>query len=76
MAHSTSNAPAATLTGVLERIIFLNEENHDTIAEFRPDEKSAPPSPSKSTASATPAPPLPRSLNLSCHLGTIGVAFL
>ncbi len=59
MAHSTSNAPAATLTGVLERIIFLNEENHYTIAEFRPDEKSAPPSPSKSTASATPAPPLP-----------------
>jgi exodeoxyribonuclease V alpha subunit len=59
VAHSTSNAPAATLTGVLERIIFLNEENHYTIAEFRPDEKSAPPSPSKSTASATPAPPLP-----------------
>ena len=28
---------AATLTGVLERIIFLNEENHYTIAEFRPD---------------------------------------
>jgi len=26
-----------TLTGVLERIIFLNEENHYTIAEFRPD---------------------------------------
>ena len=59
MATSNSNAPAATLTGVLERIIFLNEENHYTIAEFRPDEKSAPPSPAKSTASATPAPPLP-----------------
>ena len=59
MAHSTSNASAATLTGVLERIIFLNEENHYTIAEFRPDEKSAPPSPAKSAASATPAPPLP-----------------
>ncbi len=29
--------PSATLTGVLERIIFLNEENHYTIAEFRPD---------------------------------------
>lgn len=29
-----------TLTGVLERIIFFNEENHYTIAEFRP-EKSA-----------------------------------
>ena len=30
-------APSATLTGVLERIIFHNEENHYTIAEFRPD---------------------------------------
>ena len=31
-------APAAhTLTGVIERIIFLNEENHYTIAELRPD---------------------------------------
>jgi exodeoxyribonuclease V alpha subunit len=29
--------PAATLTGVVERIIFLNEENHYTIAELRPD---------------------------------------
>ncbi len=31
--------PAAqtALTGVVERIIFLNEENHYTIAEFRPD---------------------------------------
>jgi exodeoxyribonuclease V alpha subunit len=29
-------APSA-LTGVVERIIFLNEENHYTIAEFRPD---------------------------------------
>jgi exodeoxyribonuclease V alpha subunit len=27
-----------TLTGVLERIIFLNEENHYTIAEFRRDD--------------------------------------
>ena len=27
----------ASLAGVLERIIFLNEENHYTIAEFRPD---------------------------------------
>jgi exodeoxyribonuclease V alpha subunit len=26
-----------SLTGVVERIIFLNEENHYTIAEFRPD---------------------------------------
>ncbi len=31
--------PAAqtALTGVVERIIFLNEENHYTIAEFRPE---------------------------------------
>jgi len=27
-------APSAVLTGVVERIIFLNEENHYTIAEF------------------------------------------
>jgi exodeoxyribonuclease V alpha subunit len=27
----------SALTGVVERIIFLNEENHYTIAEFRPD---------------------------------------
>ena len=32
---SPSASPADTLTGVLERIIFLNEENHYTIAEFR-----------------------------------------
>jgi exodeoxyribonuclease V alpha subunit len=32
-----SSSPPATLTGVVERIIFLNEENHYTIAEFRPD---------------------------------------
>ena len=50
----TSPASSATLTGVLERIIFLNEENHYTIAEFRPDEKSAPPSPAQSAASAPP----------------------
>ncbi len=49
---SSSPASSATLTGVLERIIFLNEENHYTIAEFRPDEKSAPPPP-------TPAPSPP-----------------
>ncbi len=29
---------SSTLKGVLERIIFLNEENHYTIAEFRADE--------------------------------------
>ncbi len=32
-----SSFSSATLTGVVERIIFLNEENHYTIAEFRPD---------------------------------------
>jgi exodeoxyribonuclease V alpha subunit len=40
--HSSS-----TLTGVVERIIFLNEENHYTIAEFRPD---APPANGKAAA--------------------------
>src|SRR5882757_650305 len=30
-------AASATLTGVLERIVFSNEENHYTIAEFRPE---------------------------------------
>src|SRR5258706_8334514 len=34
---ATPHTPSATLTGVLERIIFHNEENHYTIAEFRPD---------------------------------------
>ncbi len=29
--------PLSSLRGVLERIIFLNEENHYTIAELRPD---------------------------------------
>jgi len=37
VAHSGSSSSSAQLTGVLERIIFLNEENHYTIAEFRPD---------------------------------------
>jgi exodeoxyribonuclease V alpha subunit len=31
-------ALSSSLTGVVERIIFLNEENHYTIAEFRPDQ--------------------------------------
>ena len=39
-------APSA-LTGVLERIIFLNEENHYTIAEFRPDTRPAAAAPAK-----------------------------
>jgi exodeoxyribonuclease V alpha subunit len=37
-------APSA-LTGVVERIIFLNEENHYTIAEFRPDAGDGPAKP-------------------------------
>jgi exodeoxyribonuclease V alpha subunit len=32
-----ASSPAANLTGVIERIIFFNEENHYTIAELRPD---------------------------------------
>ena len=34
---AVASLPAAILTGVVERIIFLNEESHYTIAEFRPD---------------------------------------
>ncbi|CAM3017963.1 SF1B family DNA helicase RecD2 [Rariglobus hedericola] len=34
---AVSPANSDNLTGVLERIIFFNEENHYTIAEFRPD---------------------------------------
>ncbi|WP_438481287.1 SF1B family DNA helicase RecD2 [Oleiharenicola lentus] len=36
-----SPAPSSSLTGVLERIIFFNEENHYTIAELKPDKKPA-----------------------------------
>jgi exodeoxyribonuclease V alpha subunit len=35
---AASSAHFDTLTGVLERIIFFNEENHYTIADFRPDD--------------------------------------
>ncbi len=35
--HVTASSAPSGLTGVVERIIFLNEENHYTIAEFRPD---------------------------------------
>src|SRR5688572_2580150 len=34
---SVASPSAETLTGVLERIIFFNEENHYTIAELKPD---------------------------------------
>jgi exodeoxyribonuclease V alpha subunit len=37
VAHSPPPPAPAALTGVVERIIFLNEENHYTIAEFRPE---------------------------------------
>jgi len=36
--------PPSTLRGVLERIVFLNEENSYTIAELRPDSADAVPS--------------------------------
>jgi exodeoxyribonuclease V alpha subunit len=36
-----TKSSGATLTGVVERIIFLNEENHYTIAEFRPEAAAA-----------------------------------
>ncbi|TAG31731.1 MAG: ATP-dependent RecD-like DNA helicase, partial [Verrucomicrobia bacterium] len=35
---TVAQASGDSLNGVLERIVFLNEENHYTIAEFRPDE--------------------------------------
>ena len=39
MANVTSSSAGAanSLTGVVERIIFFNEENHYTIAELRPE---------------------------------------
>ncbi len=37
MAAALPPSSASSLTGVLERIIFFNEENHYTIAELRPD---------------------------------------
>ncbi|MBI5690088.1 MAG: ATP-dependent RecD-like DNA helicase [Verrucomicrobia bacterium] len=39
---SPASQPAETLSGVIERIIFLNEENHYTIAELRPDAPGRP----------------------------------
>jgi exodeoxyribonuclease V alpha subunit len=38
---SAEPTASATLQGVLERIIFFNEENHYTIAEFRPGDGAA-----------------------------------
>lgn len=45
-----SSSPPESLTGVLERIIFFNEENHYTIAELKPD---------KGTETVTVTGPLP-----------------
>ena len=46
MPATTPPAPD-TLTGVIERIIFLNEENHYTIAELRPDAPAGPRGPGR-----------------------------
>ncbi len=48
---------AETLTGVLERIIFLNEENHYTIAELKPEVGRVDPNAPKSTVTITGALP-------------------
>ncbi|MDP3073085.1 MAG: AAA family ATPase [Opitutaceae bacterium] len=50
MPPPAASSASATLTGVLERIIFLNEENHYTIAEFRPDLPPAPRADAKARA--------------------------
>jgi len=52
---STPAATSVALTGVVERIIFLNEENHYTIAEFRPEG----PDPKGRTEPVTIVGPLP-----------------
>ena len=46
------------MTGVVERIIFLNEENHYTIAEFRPEQPVGSPSKDRPDA-VTITGPLP-----------------
>ena len=43
----------SVLTGVVERIIFLNEENHYTIAEFRPETTKGPKASSDKSDSVT-----------------------
>ncbi len=50
---------AATLTGVLERIIFFNEENHYTIAELRTEVGRGVPSAPGKDATITITGPLP-----------------
>ncbi|HYP16674.1 MAG TPA: ATP-dependent RecD-like DNA helicase [Opitutus sp.] len=58
MASPSSSASSASLTGVVERIIFLNEENHYTIAEFRPDAPIAPATATAATSTKDRAEPL------------------
>ena len=54
MASPASNE---SLTGVLERIIFFNEENHYTIAELKPERPPA--AKSTETEKVTVVGPLP-----------------
>jgi len=56
-----ASSPAESLTGVLERIIFFNEENHYTIAELKPDPSYAKASEgrAKGTETITITGPLP-----------------
>jgi exodeoxyribonuclease V alpha subunit len=51
-----AKTPSATLTGVVERIIFLNEENQYTIAELRPDSPAGVPAKESSDTKARPDP--------------------
>ncbi|MBK8858234.1 MAG: AAA family ATPase [Opitutaceae bacterium] len=53
--HPVASSAPSTLTGVLERIIFFNEENHYTIAEFRPDPSSAKAAEGKAAENNRPA---------------------
>jgi len=48
-----SPPPAESLTGVLERIIFFNEENHYTIAELKPEVGRVDPNAPKTTVTIT-----------------------
>ncbi|WP_277510379.1 MULTISPECIES: AAA family ATPase [unclassified Ereboglobus] len=63
--RSASAAHADKLTGVLERIIFLNEENHYTIAEFRPDSDGAKPAEKITIVGALPGAQCGETLHLA-----------
>ncbi|HEY8994208.1 MAG TPA: AAA family ATPase, partial [Lacunisphaera sp.] len=54
-----ASSPPETLTGVLERIIFFNEENHYTIAELRAEVGRGAPSAPAKEATVTITGPLP-----------------